>query len=225
MVGYRFLIALLTVGSSSSRGFLCLASAIQLERTTTPPLLDVPTYSLASLGKDGKTNMNILTYATPVSVRPERVWSIGLYKETLSHANFKQEGHGILQLLCQPHSRLVPLLGGISGKDADKQKECERLGFPLQSLTADSNLDLSLPLILPGCAHYLILSLVEKMYDAGSHDVAICKVESMWTSALTDKSSAASASTIDDLDYLSTGKLREMGIITEQGRVAESFLQ
>jgi hypothetical protein len=42
-----------------------------LQSTTTPPLLDVPTYSLATLNEDGSTNMNILTYATPVAIRPD----------------------------------------------------------------------------------------------------------------------------------------------------------
>ena len=32
--------------------------------------------------------MNVLTYATPVSVQPSRMWCIGLYKGTLSHENF-----------------------------------------------------------------------------------------------------------------------------------------
>ena len=51
--------------------------------TTTPPLLDVPTYSLATTSVDGRTAMNILTYATPVSATPVRMWALSLFKGEL----------------------------------------------------------------------------------------------------------------------------------------------
>ena len=51
-----------------------------------PPLLRSPTYSLATLNNDfgGSTNMNILTYATPVGVKPVRRWAVGLFRGTRS---------------------------------------------------------------------------------------------------------------------------------------------
>ncbi|KAK1743739.1 hypothetical protein QTG54_005336 [Skeletonema marinoi] len=82
---------------------LCLcASAYQA--TTIPPLIDVPTFSLStsSGGDDASSSsstMNILTYASPVAIKPHRMWSISLYKGTLSHENFIKEKRGILQLL------------------------------------------------------------------------------------------------------------------------------
>jgi len=169
--------------------------------------MDVPTFSLATVGEDGTTNMNIVTYASPVSIQPERLWSIGLVKSSLSHSNFSLQRDGILQLLRPQHASLVKLLGGLSGRDVDKQSDCRNLGFKWQSL--DEN-DCTLPLILPDCAHYLKIQCVE-VVDGGSHDVFICKVDGMWDTE---------GSKDDDDSYLSTRRLRQLGIITEQGRVS-----
>ncbi|CAM9708768.1 unnamed protein product, partial [Heterosigma akashiwo] len=174
--------------------------------TANPPLLDVPTYSLATLTSDGQTGMNILTYATPVSVTPDRVWTIGLYKGTQSRDNFAARKEGVLQVLTEPHHSLVKLLGGSSGYDVNKQEECASLGFAWESLDKTEKY----PMVLPKCAQYLHLTLLGDLVDAGSHDVAICKVESMFVSD--DNSS--------NEKHLATSLLREMEIITVQGRVA-----
>lgn len=42
--------------------------------------LSVPVFSLATVNEDGSTNMNIVTYASPVGIEPERLWMISLYK-------------------------------------------------------------------------------------------------------------------------------------------------
>lgn len=42
--------------------------------------LSVPVFSLATINEDGSTNMNIVTYASPVGIEPERLWMISLYK-------------------------------------------------------------------------------------------------------------------------------------------------
>mmetsp|Transcript_63519 Transcript_63519/g.187516 ORF Transcript_63519/g.187516 Transcript_63519/m.187516 type:complete len:209 (-) Transcript_63519:37-663(-) len=189
-----------------------------LELTSTPPLLDVPTYSLATLGRNGRTGMNILTYATPVSIRPERVWSIGLFKGTVAHENFRDRRSGVLQLLRTPHYKVVKLLGGASGRDVDKEAECAKLGFPWMSMSKECEEDQNEEshLVLPGCASYIKLTLLGDLIDAGSHDIALCRVESM----LTDDDSSHEEGN-EKPSYLSTAALREMGIITEQGRVAE----
>lgn len=151
--------------------------------------------------------MNILTYATPISIRPDRIWSLGLFKGTVAHENFANTGEGVLQLLSPNHAKVVKLLGGSSGRDVNKKEECEKLGMSwISSISGE------LPDLLPNCSHYLKISRVGDLIDCGSHDLAICKVESMFVP--------------DDLDgvvpqNLNTGKLRELGIITEQGRVAE----
>lgn len=148
--------------------------------------------------------MNILTYATPVSVRPDRVWSIGLYKETLSYENFRRTGTCVLQLLTEKHLPLVKLLGGSSGKDVNKQEKCEKLGFGWGSLPTGEEA------VLPDCAYYLKLSAIGDLVDCGSHAVATCKVEDTFVSNDETKT-----------EYVSTARLRDLGIITEQGRVTE----
>lgn len=183
---------------------------IKATTTTTPPLIDVPTFSMATTNEDGTTNMNILTYATPVSVRPDRVWTLGLYKDTLSYANFCRERSCILQLLKEEHIPLIKLLGGSSGTTVDKQEECSKEGFFWGVLScSDEQQQISTPLTLANCAYYLKLAAVGDLVDCGSHAVAVCKVEEMYVSN-------EEAKTV----YLSTARLRELGIITDQGRVA-----
>ena len=191
--------------------FVCnsLTLTFGLQVTSTPPLLDVPTFSLATTDENGNTGMNILTYAAPISVRPDRIWSIGLFKGTLSHENFARNGRGVLQLLAPCHAKAVKLLGGSSGKDIDKKAECEKLGLSWLSPAMDN-----MPELLPGCIYYLQVRRVGDMIDCGSHDAALCKIESMFVSD-DELNEAAQGSS------LSTANLRELGIITEQGRVAE----
>lgn len=181
-----------------------------LQITSVPPLIDVPTYSLATLDDQGKTCMNILTYATPVSVRPDRVWSIGIFKGTQTHENFSKSKTGILQLLAPRHSKVVRLLGGSSGKEVDKCEECKKLGFPWIILDGEEKM----PLILPDCVYYLELTLIGDLIDCGSHDVALCKVNSMLIDEINEDE-------IQQIPYLNTASLREMGLITSAGRVAE----
>ncbi len=212
---------------------LC-ASAYQA--TTIPPLIDVPTFSLstASGGDDeasaGSTTMNILTYASPVAIKPHRMWSISLYKGTLSHENFAKEKRGILQLLRPEHAlckgdddgdaqgNLIRVLGGSSGRDVDKKASCENLGFPWESLKCDGDGETTdnagWPQVLPHCVYYLKLELVGEMIDCGSHEVALCRVVEM-------VSEDDSINAADELDYISTRTLRDMDIISEFGRIKD----
>lgn len=215
---------------------LCLcASAYQA--TTIPPLIDVPTFSLATSGGDGdkasssSNTMNILTYASPVSIKPHRMWSISLYKGTLSHENFTKQRRGILQLLRPEHAlckrddgdgnnalpgELIRILGESSGKDVDKKAICEQLGFPWETLKCNGGtIDNDVwPQVLPRCVYYLKLELVGDMIDCGSHDVALCRVVEM-------VSEDDSINAADELDYISTRALRDMDIISEFGRIKD----
>jgi flavin reductase (DIM6/NTAB) family NADH-FMN oxidoreductase RutF len=212
-----------------------------------PPLVDVPVWSMATLNNDGgsgdghgdenpkaTTNMNLLTYATPISIRPNRLYALGLYKETKSRDNFLREKTCVLQLLSasnEKHTECVRLLGGTSGKDVSKEDELASVhGIELQELAFNDGNDNGsgaeqerLPKVLPGCVRYLQLSMVGDGvtdYDGGesSHDVVICKVDKMWTSSSSD-SGEEQKSGNSGSDYLSTGRLRELGLITEQGRI------
>lgn len=197
--------------------FFMFSCGVALKVTSTPPLLDVPTYSLATLGQDGKTGMNILTYATPVSVKPVRMWAIGLSRGTVAHENFSKSKEGVLQLLKIPHADLVHLLGGSSGRDVDKQSGCAELGFPwMNDSEWTENECVGLPQLLPDCAYYVHLKLQGELIDAGGHDVAICTVNAMLVNETDEEEEET-----DTMTHLSTASLREMGIISDLGRVLE----
>lgn len=217
--------------------------------TQIPPLLDVPVYSLSTLGDDhhkressstattihhgvASSTMNILTYASPVSISPHRMWCISLYKGTLSHENFSRERRGVLQLLRPAHAPrrcnaeetderggagdLIRVLGGSSGRDVNKREACANLGYAWEKLYLgggddSEEEDASWPQVLPSCLYYLKLELVGELIDCGSHEVALCKVIAML--------SGDEMSGDRELDLLSTRELRRESIISELGRV------
>jgi flavin reductase (DIM6/NTAB) family NADH-FMN oxidoreductase RutF len=153
--------------------------------------------------------MNILTYATPVSTAPTRVWSLGLFKDTLSEANLRRSGVCVLQLLTDHHKDAVPILGSVSGRDVDKKAVCQQLGLEWEDLKDKDRFQ-----VLPGCASYVKLSIQGGVVDAGSHFIVpFCEVVEMHTSINDNEASR---------QHLSTGMLRDAGIITEKGRVSES---
>lgn len=198
-----------------------LSNASSLKLTPIPPLIDVPTYSLSTRGKDpSHDTMNILTYASPVSVKPDRMWSISLFKGTLSYENFMRERRGILQLLTPGHAdnmgRLIRVLGGASGNDADKRSECEKLGYAWNELDGSECDVMQWPNILPGCLYYLLLELQGDLIDCGSHEVALCRVVSMIAEDSIESEAAL------ELEYLSTRELRRRGVISELGRIADN---
>ena len=247
--------ASLLCGRSGAEALSAGSTASTTLTTDVPPLVDVPVWSMATLNDDGgsgdgdenpkaTTNMNLLTYATPVSIRPSRLYALGLYKETKSRDNFLREKTCVLQLLSaynEKHIECVRLLGGTSGKDVSKEEELASVhGIDLQELASndgnDDDIDNSgsgggaeqqqrLPKVLPGCVRYLQLSMVGDGvtdYDGGesSHDVVICKVDKMWTSSSLGFDEEQKSENSAGSDYLSTGRLRELGLITEQGRIA-----
>ena len=103
-----------------------------------PPAVSVPVYSLSTAGTT-TSSMNIVTFATPVSIKP-KLYMISLYYGTKTRDVFvsdeKSQGHGILQLLDQSHKSLVPLLGKRSGYEEgySKEQECRQAGFPWNTI-------------------------------------------------------------------------------------------
>mmetsp|Transcript_28921 Transcript_28921/g.40323 ORF Transcript_28921/g.40323 Transcript_28921/m.40323 type:complete len:248 (-) Transcript_28921:107-850(-) len=189
-----------------------------LRGTVTPPLLDVPTYSLATVGNDGKTCMNILTYATPVGIKPERIWAISIYKGSQTHDNFVIQKRGVLQLLRRSHSPLVRLLGGKSGRDVDKKGGCAKLGFSWIKQQTTTIIKEDQIMLLPGCMAYIKVTLQGDLIDAGVHSVALCKVEEMLV--LNEDDNVLERFNVED-PILNTRFLRDLGIISEAGRVIE----
>ena len=208
---------------------LCLQAVVSglvlTQPTEAPPVLNSPVYSMATLNADGTTNMQILTYATPVGVNP-RTWAVSLYRPTLTHANWLARKSGVLQLLCEPHAPLVHALGGRSGRDDDKASVCAAAGFewmepPSQwgALPEDVSVDASsLPRLLPGCATYLRLVQVEghELTSCGEHDLVLCRVEGMVSPPGSEGEQRAKMD-----DALSTARCRELGLITDRGKAVE----
>eukprot|EP00521_Asterionellopsis_glacialis_P007765 CAMPEP_0195283294 /NCGR_PEP_ID=MMETSP0707-20130614/1890_1 /TAXON_ID=33640 /ORGANISM="Asterionellopsis glacialis, Strain CCMP134" /LENGTH=273 /DNA_ID=CAMNT_0040342433 /DNA_START=69 /DNA_END=890 /DNA_ORIENTATION=+ len=99
-----------------------------------PPPISMPVWSLSSpllnVPREG-TSMNIVTFATPVSVAPPKLWTISLYRNTLTKEAFFSSGIGILQLLNPSQKSLVPLLGKRSGYEEGyyKRNECQKVGY------------------------------------------------------------------------------------------------
>ncbi|KAH8044371.1 hypothetical protein JL721_12873 [Aureococcus anophagefferens] len=153
---------------------LCtLAGAAALSVSRAPleaPLLSSPVYSLATLNGDDSTNMNICTYATPVGIRPQRRWTLSLYRGTRSHANFAARRRGVLQLLREAHAPATHA-GGVSGRESapSARRACEALGLEWETCGDWDER------VLPGCAAYLRLVAVDGSVDCGDHEVFICR--------------------------------------------------
>eukprot|EP00635_Sarcinochrysidales_sp_CCMP3193_P000751 CAMPEP_0118908596 /NCGR_PEP_ID=MMETSP1166-20130328/11539_1 /TAXON_ID=1104430 /ORGANISM="Chrysoreinhardia sp, Strain CCMP3193" /LENGTH=526 /DNA_ID=CAMNT_0006847993 /DNA_START=1 /DNA_END=1581 /DNA_ORIENTATION=- len=167
-------------------------------------VLDSPVYSLSTAKKQGQGDgsktmgtMNIVTYASPVGIRPERLWAVSLSKATLSYEAF--EKRGVLQLLTPKQASLARPLGGASGRDVDKRKICEAAGFPWTTWRGYE--------VLPGCAAYVELEEVSRV-DAGDHEVKICRVLD-----------AEQAIQGGGQQTLGTAALRRLGLIDDAGRV------
>mmetsp|Transcript_12726 Transcript_12726/g.28091 ORF Transcript_12726/g.28091 Transcript_12726/m.28091 type:complete len:228 (+) Transcript_12726:58-741(+) len=199
-----------------------LASSLKISPTDAPPLTDVPVYSLATLNADGSSDMNILTYCTPVSIRPVRLFALGLYGETLTAENFLRgqgRGGGVLQLLTPRQADVVRTLGGASGRDVDKQKACEDLGHKWVTLgectDGGGGRNGEDPMVLSGCAHYIRLRQIGESVDGGSHHAVVCAADGMYVGNELEAEEGGGA----PVNYLSTGTLRSMGIISELGRV------
>lgn len=65
-----------------------------------PPyaLLSTPVYSLSSEGSEGRNTMNMITYASPIALRPQRKYALGLYVQSLTYQNMKETGRAVLQV-------------------------------------------------------------------------------------------------------------------------------
>ena len=111
-------------------------SAFASQSILPPPPLSVPVWSLAcplsdtDASRSSDTSMSIVTFATPASVAPPKLWAVSLYRTSLTGQAFLNSGRGVLQLLNPHQSALVPILGKRSGHEAgfSKGEECERLG-------------------------------------------------------------------------------------------------
>jgi len=82
---------------------------------------NLPVYSISSKNQDAY-NMNIITYATAVSMKPKR-YLCAIYKNTKTLENVIASNHFVLQIMASHQYPLVKLLGQQSGKETDKLKK------------------------------------------------------------------------------------------------------
>lgn len=80
--------------------------------------VDLPVYSISSKGAEFD-NMNIITYATAVSMKPKR-FICAVYKNTKTLENVRLNGTFVLQILSDTQYALVRLLGKQSGNKINK---------------------------------------------------------------------------------------------------------
>lgn len=81
--------------------------------------IDLPVYSIGSFDDEGCWNMNIITYASQVSMRPKQ-FICGIYYNTKTLNNINRNPVFILQLLAAEQYNLVHTLGRRSGFTYDK---------------------------------------------------------------------------------------------------------
>jgi flavin reductase (DIM6/NTAB) family NADH-FMN oxidoreductase RutF len=80
--------------------------------------VDLPVYSISSKGNE-QDNMNIITYASAVSMKPKR-FICAVYKNTKTLENVILNGVFVLQILSDSQYALVRLLGKQSGNKINK---------------------------------------------------------------------------------------------------------
>ena len=199
-----------------------------------PPSVSMPVYALASTAKDNCPSMNIVTFTTPVSVKP-RLFMVSLYHNTMTKDSFLHSKYGILQLLNKDQKYLVPILGKSSGYDTTdlgddmlnpKEGKCQEKGYSWttestlfgQNLKDDEARNAFRKIkVLPQCSSYIGLKLMNTM-DAGDHVMALCEVVAVgkWDNeqeCVIDVDIDSRNNGIDQDQILYSGLLREEGII------------
>eukprot|EP00882_Tetradesmus_deserticola_P033956 GHRQ01038838.1.p1 GENE.GHRQ01038838.1~~GHRQ01038838.1.p1 ORF type:complete len:164 (+),score=51.69 GHRQ01038838.1:697-1188(+) len=163
-------------------------------------MLSTPVYSLSSANSAGKTTMNMITYASPIALRPQRKYALGLYVQSMSYQNVKETGRAVLQILQVRHAQLTQLLGKSSGRDVDKVAQLQQLGFAVSE-------EYGLP-VLADAVGVMELRVVSEFIPAGDHEVVLCDVVS-WKHGQQEEAGDAAAG----FAPLYTGYLRDNGYL------------
>lgn len=163
--------------------------------------------------------MNIVTFASPISVAPPKLWMISLYHNTRTKDSFVQSCQGVLQLLSPHQQDLVPVLGKQSGYDVSKSRACEAQ----QSAWVENPFGQGQ--LLPGCAAYLFMELDDDPQDsaatleAGDHILLRCRLKGtgVWDSENQQvrlvNPESKTLPPMNETQALYTGQLRREGII------------
>ncbi len=146
-------------------------------------------YSLSSVDENGKVNMNIVTYATPITMSP-KMYVIAIYRETQTHKNIfgnKKQKYFLLQALCEAQMSLIRVLGKKSGIKYDKVKFLEKQSLDIFKVNiekddykkeGDKNIKIkSTELKYLKESAFVLLCKIEKYIEVDDHDLVIVKIE------------------------------------------------
>ena len=122
-------------------------------------------YSLSTCDSKGNINMNIVTYATPVTLKPKS-YVIAVYRGTKTHSNIfnKSNAHFLLQGLSSAQTKHIRALGQKSGLKYDKAKYLAKQNLQYYELKNQSYG------YLPDCGFVLLCKLTNSI-KYGDHDL------------------------------------------------------
>ena len=126
--------------------------------------INLPIYSISS--KSGSAgNMQIITYASQISMKPKR-FVCGIYYNTKTLENVLEGKEFVLQLLGDTQYRLVNLLGKNSGYQIDK---IARLNKRKELMEWNGFF------VLKNCLAVMHLRVISN-FDCGDHQAFLCDV-------------------------------------------------
>ncbi|MCV9388958.1 flavin reductase [Reichenbachiella ulvae] len=128
-------------------------------------IIDLPVYSLATLGSTG-INMNICTYVSGISRNPKK-YMIALEPQSQTYLNFKKRKTAVLQILSQEDMQWVNYLGKKSGKETDKEKYLQQK----QALSEWKSHE-----VLKNASALVLLQLDQEIDAGGDHQLMIAEV-------------------------------------------------
>ena len=132
--------------------------------------VDQQVYSLSTLDDAGKINMNIVTYATPITLKPKS-YMVAAYRGTKTLANIfnKPSNHFLIQALSTEQSKYVRTLGQKSGINYDKAAYLAKQNLDFYEIDGKGYG------YLPDCGFVLLCKLT-KSVKYGDHDLIIAEV-------------------------------------------------
>jgi len=145
-------------------------------------------YSFSTLDAKGKINMNIVSYATPATLKPKS-YVIAVYRGTKTHANVFNVANTnfLLQGLSLPQAKHVRTLGQKSGLKYDKTKYLSKQNLEYYEYNGQNYG------YLPDCGFVLLCKLTSSI-KYGDHDLITAEVQKI----VADNNSAKLLTT-DDL--------------------------
>ncbi len=127
-------------------------------------------YSLSTLDSSAKINMNIATYATPITLKPKS-YVVAVYRGTKTHSNIfdKPNAHFLLQGLSTEQIKYIRTLGQKSGMNYDKAAYLAKQNLDFYEIDGKSYG------YLPDSAFLLLCKLTSSV-KYGDHDLVMAEV-------------------------------------------------